>query len=74
MLGPLLPGTVPLPEPGKNRTTCPLLPATQPDAQQVNMTFPASPLAFSPAFSKKLLLPIVVLPGVRQVSNFLRGL
>lgn len=54
MSGPLLPGTVPLPEPGKSRTTCPLLPATQPDAQQVNVTFSASLLAFSPAFSKKI--------------------
>lgn len=66
MSGPLLPSTVPPPEPGKSRTSCSLPPAMQPDIQQVNMTFSASLLAFSPAFLKNsLLLPIVVLPGVK---------
>lgn len=66
MLGPLLSSIVPLPEPGKSGTSCSLLPAMQPDIQQVNTTFSASLLAFSPASLKNsLLLPIVVLPGVK---------
>lgn len=66
MSGPPLPSTVLLPEPGKRGTSCSLLPSIPSDVQQVNMTFSASLLAFSPAFLKNsLLLPIVILPGVK---------